>query len=102
MFKGTEKIGTKDYEAEKVYMDSIVVMYDKLGLATDNAEIDSIQKEINRLSIEQAKYVIPNEFDHLISRFGGSGLNAYTTYDATVYFTNFIPDYIEQWADLNS
>ena len=102
MFKGTDKIGTSDYSAEKPIMDSIFSLYDKLGNTADKTEIDSIQKEINKLSIEQAKYVIPNEFDHLITRFGGSGLNAFTSYDNTVYFNSFVPSYIEQWASVNS
>ena len=102
MFKGTENIGTKDYKAEKPYMDKIIALYDKLALTSDAEQISSIQKEINKLNIEQSKYIIPNEFDQIISRFGGSGLNAYTSYDNTVYFNTFIPDYIEQWAEINS
>ena len=30
MFKGTDRIGTIDWKAEKVYLDSIDIMYDKL------------------------------------------------------------------------
>ena len=61
-----------------------------------------MQKEINRLSIKQSEYVIPNEFDHIISRFGGSDLNAYTSYDITAYFNTFTSDYMEQWIEVNS
>ena len=102
MFKGTNKIGTTDYEAEKIYMDSIASLYDILVSTTDNIKIDSLQKEINRLSIKQSEYVIPNEFDHIISRFGGSDLNAYTSYDITAYFNTFTSDYMEQWIEVNS
>ena len=31
MFKGTDKIGTTDWEKEKVFLDSIDIMYDKLN-----------------------------------------------------------------------
>ena len=58
--------------------------------------------EINRLSIKAADYAIPNEFNNLISEMGGSGLNAFTSYDETVYHNMFLPDYFEQWAELNS
>ena len=102
MFKGTEKLGTIDYPSEKLYMDSIVCQYDALVKTTDKNEENQIQKEINRLSIEQSKYVVPNEFDHIITRFGGSGLNAYTSYDITAYFNTFTPDYMEQWTEINS
>ena len=102
MFKGTQNIGTKDFQAEKPYMDKIITLYDRLGSTDDVEEIGKIQKEINRLSIEQSQYIIPNEFDQLISRFGGSELNAFTSYDNTVYFNSFIPGYLEQWAEINS
>lgn len=102
MFKGTDKIGTIDYEAEKPYLDSISVMYDKLAETTDEAEKKDIQMEINRLSIKAADYAIPNEYNNLISEMGGSGLNAFTSYDETVYHNMFLPEYFEQWAELNS
>lgn len=99
MFKGTPKIGTVDYDAEKVYLDSISLAYDKLALAAD-AEKSAIQQEINRLSAKAAEYAIPNEFDRLIARFGGSRLNAGTSYDFTVYYNTFAPKFVEQWAEL--
>ena len=72
MFKGTDRIGTLDYESEKVLLGSIAMKYDELA--------------INRL----------------INRFGGSGLNAATSYDATIYFNTFSPQYMVQWAEINS
>ena len=102
MFKGTDRIGTLDYEAEKVLLDSISLKYDELAKTEDKATRERIQKEINELSIRSSDYVIPNEFNRLINRFGGSGLNAATSYDATVYFNTFLPQYMAQWAELNS
>ena len=102
MFKGTDRIGTLDYEAEKVLLDSISLKYDELAKTEDKAARERIQKEINELSIRSSDYVIPNEFNRLINRFGGSGLNAATSYDATVYFNTFLPQYMAQWAELNS
>ena len=102
LFKGTEELGTVDYEAEKVWLDSIAVCYDRLAATTDDGERKAIQKEIGRLSQKAAEYAIPNEFDRLIARFGGTGLNAGTSYDYTYYYNTFSPQYIEQWAELNS
>lgn len=102
MFKGTDKIGTIDYESEKVILDSIAVKYDELAVCKDEAARLEIQKEINRLSIEAARYAIPNEFDRLVSMFGGSQLNAGTSYDYTVYYNVFSPQYFAHWAELNS
>lgn len=102
MFKGTDKIGTTDYNAEKVLLDSIALKYDELALTKDEVKRKQIQKEINALSIRSAEYVIPNEFDRLISRYGGSSLNAGTSDDYTIYHNVFSPQYINQWAELNS
>ena len=102
MFKGTDKIGTIDYETEKVLLDSIAAKYDELAQIKDPAEREKIQLEINQISIRASEYVIPNEFDHLITRYGGSKLNAGTSYDYTVYFNTFSPQYMEQWAAINS
>lgn len=102
MFKGTDRIGTLDCESEKVLLDSIAMKYDELAMTEDTAARARLQKEINELSIRSSEYVIPNEFNRLINRFGGSGLNAATSYDATIYFNTFSPQYMVQWAEINS
>ncbi len=102
LFKGTEEIGTVDYHAEKPWLDSISACYDRLAATTDEAARASIQRDINRLSIKAGEYAIPNEFNHLISRYGGSQLNAGTSWDYTYYHNIFTPQYIEQWCLLNS
>ena len=102
MFKGTDRIGTVDYQAEKLWLDSISVQYDLLSQTQDEAERTKIQQHINELSLKAADYVIPNEFNRLISKYGGSGLNAGTGYDVTYYHNTFLPQYMEQWCWLNS
>jgi len=89
MFKGTEKIGTTDYVAEKVYLDSIKMKYDELAATVDEIRRKEIQLQINELSIKSADYAIPNEFERLLTRFGGTDRNAFTSYDMTVYFNSF-------------
>ena len=83
-------------------LDSIAMKYDELAMTEDTAARARLQKEINELSIRSSEYVIPNEFNRLINRFGGSGLNAATSYDATIYFNTFSPQYMVQWAEINS
>ena len=102
MFKGTDKIGTINYAEEKVWLDSISNKYDELAETSDEAMRLEIQKEINELSIKAADYVIPNEFNRLISQYGGTGLNAGTSWDFTMYFNTFSPQYITQWCEINS
>ena len=102
MFKGTDRIGTLNYEAEKLLLDAIAKKYDELAQTEDEKERARLQSEINELNIRSSEYVIPNEFNRLINRFGGSDLNAATSYDATIYFNTFSPQYMAQWAEINS
>ena len=102
MFKGTENIGTVDYAAEKVFLDQIAEKYDELADTKNEMQRSAIQQEINDLSVLASDYIIPNEFDKLISKYGGTNLNAGTSFDYTVYHNIFSPQYIEHWAEINS
>ncbi|MCB0739127.1 MAG: insulinase family protein, partial [Bacteroidetes bacterium] len=100
LFKGTETLGTTNWEKEKVYIDSIFIMYDKLRSTDDEEERTRIQKTINRLSVAANEYAIPNEFDKVVKMMGGTGMNAFTAMDMTVYFNAFPGNQIERWLDL--
>ena len=102
MFKGTDELGTVDYAAERVYLDSISMKYDQLANTTDDKARKAIQQDINRLNVKAADYAIPNEFSRLTSLYGGTDLNAGTSYDFTFYHNTFSPQFIEQWCELNS
>ena len=102
MFKGTDELGTVDYAAESIYLDSISMKYDELARTTDKKQREAIQHDINQLNIKASQYAIPNEFNRLISKYGGSDLNAGTSYDFTFYHNTFSPQFIEPWCELNS
>ena len=102
LFKGTQRIGTVDYAAEKVWLDSISMKYNELSQTRDAEKRLAIQRDISRLSQRAADYAIPNEFDRLISKYGGSALNASTSWDVTEYHNTFAPQFLEQWCELNS
>ena len=102
MFKGTDELGTVDYAAERVFLDSISMKYEELSRTTDEKARKAIQHEINELNIKASQYAIPNEFNRLITKYGGSDLNAGTSYDFTFYHNTFSPQFIEQWCELNS
>ena len=102
MFKGTQLIGTTDYAKEKPLLDDISRQYNRLAQATDPKQRTAIQLEINKLNQQAARYAIPNEFSKLLTRYGGTGINAYTDLDETVYHSECAPQYIEQWCQLNS
>ena len=100
MFKGTDRIGTINWEKEKVYLDSISLMYDKLHETTDEATRKAIQMKINELSIASTEYAIPNEVDVILTQMGGKGLNAGTSYDQTMYFNTFPSNQLSKWMDV--
>ncbi|MCK9301620.1 MAG: insulinase family protein [Bacteroidales bacterium] len=100
MFKGTDKIGTVDWDAEKVYLDSISCYYDKLHETNTEKARTQIQKKINELTIQSAQYAIPNEVDVILSKMGGKGINAFTGYDQTVYLNTFPSNQLEKWIDV--
>ena len=100
MFKGTDKIGTIDWNAEKVYLDSIDIMYDKLHETADLDERAAIQQKINELSLASTDYAIPNEVDVILTKMGGTGLNAGTAYDQTMYFNSFPSNQLGKWMDV--
>ena len=100
MFKGTDRIGTTNWEAEKVFLDSIDLMYDRLHETTDVAERQAIQQKINALSLKSAEYAIPNEVDVILTQMGGKGLNAGTAYDQTMYFNTFPSNQLSKWMDV--
>lgn len=102
MFKGTDKIGTVDYEKEKVYLDSIALMYDKLGETKVEEERAKVQKKINDLSLAAAQFAIPNEMDKLLEGMGGTGVNAFTSKDVIAYHNSFPSNQMEKWMEIYS
>ena len=100
MFKGTDRIGTTNWEAEKVFLDSIDLMYDRLHETSDVAERQAIQQKINALSQKSADYAIPNEVDVILTQMGGKSLNAGTSYDQTMYFNTFPSNQLSKWMDV--
>ncbi|MBO7491022.1 MAG: insulinase family protein [Bacteroidales bacterium] len=97
MFKGTDRIGTIDWAAEKPLLDEIDKLYDALHEEKDQAIRKEILKKINDASSRAAKYAIPNEVDVILSKMGGTGVNAFTSNDVTCYHNMFPSNQLEQW-----
>ena len=51
---------------------------------------------------EAEKYVLQNQYSNIIDRNGGSGLNAFTSDDRTVYHVSLPANKLELWAALES
>jgi len=102
LFKGTQEIGTTDWEKEKPFIEKTFQLYDELGKTKDELERKKIQQQINEASLEANKYAIPNELSNIIKIQGGTNLNANTSNDRTVYFNAFPPSQINKWLELYS
>jgi predicted Zn-dependent peptidase len=102
LFKGTEELGTIDWQKEKPWIDKIISLYEKLGQTKDPEQRKQIQKQINEASVEANKYVIPNEMDKLLKGIGSTDINANTSFDRTVFFNSFPSSEIEKWLEIYS
>ena len=102
MFKGTDKFGTQNYEAEKPLLDEIEQLFEVYRVTTDEAERKALYAKIDSVSQEASKYAIPNEYDKLMQAIGASGTNAWTSYDETNYVEDIPSNQIENWAKIQS
>ena len=88
LFKGNDRIGALNYAREKVLLDQIEKLFEERRKTDDPEKKEKIYAEIDRLSGEAAKYAAAGEYSQLIASIGGSGLNAFTASDMTVYVVN--------------
>ncbi len=101
MFKGSQKVGTTNWEAEKPHYERIIALYDQLATVPE-AEREAIQLQINEESLKAGAYTLNNEYSNLIQAIGGTSLNASTGYDITQYF-NLFPSYqLKKWLALQA
>ena len=102
MFKGTDKFGTQNFEAEKPLLDEIERLFEVYRVTTDEVERKAIYAKIDSVSQEASKYAIPNEYDKLMQAIGASGTNAWTSYDETNYVEDIPSNQIENWAKIQA
>jgi len=107
-FKGTDKIGTTNYSAEKVALEKVEKAYaayiaerDKT-VGRDDKKVKELEKAWKDAVAEANKYVKPNEFGEIVEREGGEGMNAFTNDDETGYHYAFPSNRVELWAYLES
>ena len=107
-FKGTDKIGTTDYPAEKTALAEVETAYaayiaerDKPA-GRDNQKLKDLQKTWQDAIKSADRYVKPNEFGQIVEQEGGEGLNAFTNDDETGYHYSFPSNRLELWAYLES
>ena len=97
MFKGTSKLGTLDWEKEKVLIDQISDLYELHKSEQNPEKKKEIYRKIDEISQEASQYAIANEYDKVISSLGATGTNAHTWLDETVYKNNIPNNELEKW-----
>ncbi len=102
MFKGTSSFGTLDWEKEKPLLDSIENMFNTYAALTDPARRKAQYQLIDQVSNEASKFAIANEYDKMISELGGTGTNAFTWYDQTVYINDIPTNQLENWLQIEA
>ena len=107
-FKGTDRIGTKDYAKEKVALEAVETAYAaydaerRRSVGRDDSKVAELEKAWKDKIAEADRYVVPNEFGEIVDREGGVGMNASTSSDDTRYYFSFPANRLELWAYLES
>jgi len=107
-FKGTDKIGTTDYAAEKPALERVEVAYaayiaerDKT-VSRDEGKLKQLEQAWKDAIAAANKFVKPNEFGKIIEQNGGEDMNASTNYDETEYHYSLPENRLQLWAYLES
>ncbi|MEG1585238.1 MAG: insulinase family protein [Bacteroidales bacterium] len=98
MFKGTGKMGTKDFSKEEPLLNEIESLFELYRQTTDSLQRIQIYHQIDSISNEASKYAVSNEYDRMMTFIGAQGSNAWTSSDQTVYTENIPANQLENWA----
>ena len=117
MFKGTHAIGTKDIDtnlklikemddvrAELRKEQQALLVKARLGEIPDakdpkyrSERYKELLGKFDELTKREKELMVKDEFDRIYTTAGGSGMNAGTSYDFTVYFINVPANKLELW-----
>jgi predicted Zn-dependent peptidase len=100
MFKGTQRLGTHDFQSEIPYLTAIDSLDRLLQRARlRGGEEDSLYKlyraEINTLVEQQRRYIKKDEIWELYNLHGGTALNAWTSSTMTAYIVTLPKNKVE-------
>jgi predicted Zn-dependent peptidase len=102
LFKGTQRIGALNWEAEKPIYDSIIALYDQYSDAKDPKVREQLATQINECSMREAKISSTEDFFNMLDLIGAEGVNAYTSYDLTAYHNSFPAAEMYRWLTIFS
>jgi predicted Zn-dependent peptidase len=117
MFKGTHVVGTKDIERDLAIIEELdglraqiqsqraaLLEEQRRGLIADpddpanrSPEHSALIERFDALLAQQRELLVKDEFSQIYTTNGGSGMNAGTTNDFTIYFINVPSNKLELW-----
>ncbi len=106
-FKGTTTVGTKDYAAEAKVLDELDRVYEQLAreqgrMKPDEKQVGELKTRFEELQKQAKEYVVNNEYFDLVMEQGDTGVNAYTSSDATQYTNSQPANKLEFWMAITS
>ena len=102
MFKGSHKLGTTDWQREKVELDKIEALYEVYRHTTDDRRRAEIYHQIDSISYVASTIAIANEYDKSMTAIGSDGTNAFTSNDYTMYVEDIPSNMLETWAKVEA
>ncbi len=107
LFKGTKTLGTLDYNAEKIVLQKIEDVGERLDSERmkpqpDVKTVSNLELRLKQLQAEHKKFVVKDEFSKIYSENGGVGYNAFTSKDQTSYLISLPSNKLELWASIES
>ncbi|MCB1309473.1 MAG: insulinase family protein, partial [Leptospiraceae bacterium] len=119
LFKGTRRVGTRDFESEEKYLyvsqrwmnkldywrkqlEQARADQDESGAADAQQQVIKWRQRLDALNAMARRFIIQEEDSYLYSVNGARGYNAYTSADLTNYQVNLPANRLEVWARLES
>lgn len=102
LFKGTSRIGSLDWDKERVELQKIRDLYEAHKAAPDSLTRLKLYRQIDSISQIAARYVAANEYDRLTTSIGAQGTNAHTWVEETVYQNDIPANELERWLQIES
>ena len=107
-FKGTTTIGTTNIQKEMAALQRQEEIYLQLrrerarGPRADSARIDSLEQAFQAAQDEAESYIEQGEYENILEREGATGMNAYTSADATAYLYSLPANKLELFFAMES
>lgn len=107
-FKGTERLGSSDYQKEKEVLDALealnreIVQEEAKGPEADPERLKGFREKFEALEKEAKQWVVTNELAELYNRNGSVGFNASTSRDVTSYVVSLPSNRLPLWVAIEA